>query len=103
MNNIEKKPGCIAGALQIIGDKWTGLILREIFAGNNRFNILQTNLKGISSRTLSQRLDSLECKKIIKKNSFAEIPPRVEYELTKKGEDLYPILKQMAEWGEKYH
>jgi len=100
---IERRPGCVAVALAILGNKWTALIVKELSEGCARFSELQSALKGISPRTLSQRLDSMEQCKLITKKSFAEVPPRVEYSLTKKGRDLIPILHSMAEWGDKYH
>lgn len=99
---IEKRPGCIQHALAIVGNKWTALIIRDLTTGPQRFSSLQNNIKGISPRTLSQRLDNLEQVGIIGKRSFAEVPPRVEYTLTPKGHDLIPILEQMAAWGYKH-
>lgn len=100
---IEKHPGCVAEALNIIGNKWTALVIMELFKGPTRFSALENKLDGISPRTLSQRLDELEQKKIITKKSYAEVPPRVEYTLTTKGKDLILVLKSMAAWGDKYH
>jgi DNA-binding HxlR family transcriptional regulator len=100
--NIEKRPGCVAAALAILGNKWTALIVKELAEGCARFSTLEHALKGISPRTLSQRLDEMERCKLITKKSFAEVPPRVEYTLTQKGKDLLPILRSMGEWGEKY-
>jgi DNA-binding HxlR family transcriptional regulator len=106
---IESRIGCIAAAMEIIGNKWTALILRDLTTGPKRFSELEKSLSsdgsgaGISPRTLSQRMDDLEGHGIITKKSYAEVPPRCEYTLTKKGEDLIPILKQMAVWGEKYY
>jgi len=100
---IEPKAGCIAGAMEIIGNKWTALILRDLFSGPKRFCELEKSVGGINPRTLSQRLDDLEAHGIITKQSFAEVPPRTEYTLTKKGHDLLPILQQMATWGTKYY
>jgi len=100
--SIEPKTGCIASAMEIIGNKWTALILRDLFTGPKRFCELEKSVGNINPRTLSQRLDDLERHGIITKASFAEVPPRVEYSLTTKGEDLFPILKQMAAWGNKY-
>ncbi|MBX6333963.1 helix-turn-helix transcriptional regulator [Candidatus Saccharibacteria bacterium] len=103
MNEVtEPRGGCIAAALKIIGDKWSGLIIRELTAGPRRFSELQTALAGISPRTLSQRLDFLEAEAVINKKTYAEVPPRVEYSLTAKGEDLIPILQSMVAWGNKY-
>ena len=100
---IEPKVGCIASAMEIIGNKWTALILRDLFSGSKRFCELEKSVGTINPRTLSQRLDDLETHGIITRQSFAEVPPRTEYTLTKKGEDLLPILKQMATWGTKYY
>ncbi|HET7060388.1 MAG TPA: helix-turn-helix domain-containing protein [Candidatus Saccharimonadales bacterium] len=99
---LESRSGCIASAMQIIGSKWTALILRDLFGGPRRFCELEKSVGHINPRTLSQRLDDLENHGIITKQSFAEVPPRTEYSLTEKGEDLLPILKQMAAWGKKH-
>ena len=100
---IEPQAGCIASAMEIIGSKWTALILRDLFEGPKRFGELEKSVGNINPRTLSQRLDDLESHGIIIKQSFAEVPPRTEYTLTEKGEDLLPILKQMAAWGNRYY
>lgn len=100
---IEPSVGCIAAAMQIIGNKWTALILRDLFSGPKRFCELEKSVGGINPRTLSQRLDDLEAHGIITKESFAEVPPRIEYTLTQKGTDLLPVLKQMAVWGNTYY
>lgn len=100
---IESQPGCVAGALAIMGNKWTPLIVMALSNGPIRFCRIEDALPGISPRTLSQRLDDLETHLIITKQSFAEVPPRVEYELTNKGRDLIPVLQSMADWGSKYH
>lgn len=100
---LEPKIGCIASAMDIIGNKWTALILRDLVSGPKRFCELERSLSGISPRTLSQRMDDLERHGIITRHMYAEVPPRCEYALTEKGHDLVPILKQMAVWGEKYY
>src|ERR1700722_15490591 len=97
-SKLEPKTGCIASAMQIIGNKWTALILRDLFNGPKRFCELERSVGNINPRTLSQRLDDLEAYGIISRESFAEVPPRTEYTLTEKGRDLLPILKQMAAW-----
>jgi len=99
---IEKHPGCVAEASDIMGNKWTALLVMQLAKGSGRFSALEKALTGISPRTLSQRLDDLEHKKVITKKSYAQVPPRVEYQLTNKGKDLIPILKSMAAWGDKY-
>ncbi|HEX4774529.1 MAG TPA: helix-turn-helix domain-containing protein [Candidatus Saccharimonadales bacterium] len=100
---IEPKVGCIASAMQIVGNKWTALILRDLFSGSKRFCELEKLVGGINPRTLSQRLDDLEAHGIITRQSFAEVPPRTEYSLTSKGADLLPVLQKMAAWGTKYY
>ncbi|HEY1064016.1 MAG TPA: helix-turn-helix domain-containing protein [Candidatus Saccharimonadales bacterium] len=100
---VEPKVGCIAGAMEIIGNKWTALILRDLMTGCKRFCELEKSVGNINPRTLSQRLDDLEKHGIITKQTFAEVPPRIEYTLTAKGQDLLPILRQMAAWGDKYY
>lgn len=100
---IETKEGCLSSCLQVLGNKWTALILSELLLGPKRFTELERILEGISPRTLSQRLDDLEEHNIITKRTFAEAPPRVEYALTEKGHDFVPILEKMAAWGTKYH
>ena len=100
---IENRIGCIAGAMEIIGNKWTALILRDMTTGPKRFTEFERSIEGINPRTLSQRLDDLEAHGIVTKQSFSEVPPRIEYCLTEKGEDLIPIIQQMALWGDKYY
>jgi len=100
---MEPKEGCIASAMAIIGNKWTALILRDLFSGPKRFTELEKSIPGINPRTLSQRLDDLEAHKIVTKKCYSEVPPRIEYTLTKKGEDLAPVLRQMAEWGTRHY
>jgi DNA-binding HxlR family transcriptional regulator len=102
-NNLEERAGCIASAMTIIGSKWTALILRDLVGGSKRFTHLEKSLTGISPKTLSQRLDELEGHGIITKECFRESPPRIEYSLTEKGKDLIPLLRQMANWGNKYY
>jgi DNA-binding HxlR family transcriptional regulator len=101
-NLLEPRVGCIASAMQIIGNKWTALILRDLHSGPKRFFELEQSVGKINPRTLSQRLDDLEEFAIITRRSFAEVPPRTEYTLTDKGRDLMPIIEQMALWGTKY-
>lgn len=100
---MEPRVGCVAAAMQIIGSKWTALILRDLASGSKRFSQLQKSVGEISPRTLSQRLDDLEQHAIVTKTSYAEVPPRIEYRLTPKGQDLIPVLRQMAAWGDKYY
>ena len=97
------KPECpIAKACEIVGDTWTLLIIRELLSGVKRFNELQQVL-GINSRTLTERLQKLVKEKILERMVIAhEMPPRVEYKLTKKGEDLSKIVADLKKFGQKY-
>jgi DNA-binding HxlR family transcriptional regulator len=90
----------VAKTIKIIGSKWTLMILHNIMEGNNRFGALQRELKGISTKTLSVRLQEMERDGIINRKVYAEVPLHVEYSLTKKGTSLKGIIDQMAQWGE---
>ncbi len=100
-NRLPEKECGVAKTLKLIGSKWTMLILHNLFDGKKRFGELQTILDGISSKTLSERLNSLENEGFIHKKIYAEIPLHVEYSLTKKGLSLSEIFKTMQEWGDQ--
>jgi DNA-binding HxlR family transcriptional regulator len=97
----QQKCGSIKLAVFVLGDKWTCLIVQALTGGVQRFTELENGL-GIGPRTLSQRLEFLVEREIIIKTQYAEAPPRVEYNLTQKGEDLLPVLQSMATWAAKY-
>src|SRR3954470_110175 len=89
----------VAAATEIIGAKWTSLIIYDLGGGKRRFRELEQLCEGISSRTLAERLRSLEREGILRRHSYPESPPRVEYELTDKGRDLLPVIEAMTEYG----
>ncbi|MCC6609566.1 MAG: helix-turn-helix transcriptional regulator, partial [Burkholderiales bacterium] len=91
----------IARALAVVGDRWTVLILRELFLGVNRFEEIQAQT-GMSSHLLSTRLKRLEGDGIVARRPYSDRPPRHEYRLTDKGLDLYPLLLSLKAWGEKW-
>lgn len=99
---LEKRPGCIQTSLEVLGDKWSPLLLGQLVERQKTFGELELALAGISPRTLSARLTQLVAEKIIKKNRYNARPPRFKYELTKKGLELQSVLQKMASWGEKY-
>jgi DNA-binding HxlR family transcriptional regulator len=99
---LEPKVGCISAALSVLGQKWTALIIRDLYSGPKGFCELERTVEGINPRTLSQRLDELEKFEIIQKYACEGAPNRCEYHLAHKGRDLVPVLRHMAEWGEKY-
>lgn len=100
--HTEPKIGCIAAALEVLGQKWTALLIRDLYDGAKGFCELERTVEGINPRTLSQRLDELEHYGIAFRVSCTGTVNRCEYHLTQKGRDLVPILQQMAEWGKKY-
>ena len=87
---------------RIVSGKWTLLMLRDLAAGPCRFSELERSLAGISPRTLSIRLRSLEEEGIVERREFAEMPPRVVYRLTPKGRHLVPIVDAMREYGSRW-
>ena len=87
---------------EIICSKWTLLLVRELSEGCSRFCELERSLTGISPRTLSLRLRALEEEGVVERHTFAEVPPRVEYQLTEKGRDLLPIIESMRAYGERW-
>jgi len=92
----------IARTAEIISGKWTLLIIRDLVSGVKRFNQLERSLHGISPKTLSERLRSLEEEGIIIRQTFAEVPPRVEYSLTEKGHDLVGVIESMRGFGKRW-
>lgn len=92
--------GCpVARTAGIIGNKWTPLIIRDLENGHKRFSELERSLVGISPKTLSERLKKLEESTVVVRNCFAEVPPRVEYQLTEKGFALLPVIDSMRSFG----
>lgn len=98
----EIKEDCVSCCLEVLGNKWTALILSELNNSPKRFCEIERALPGMSPRTLSQRLEDLAKDKIITKKVYGEVPPRSEYKLTAKGKDFMPVLRQMEAWGNKY-
>ena len=86
--------------VDVIGGKWTTLILRDLLGGTRRFGELRSALTGISPKTLTERLRDLEASGVVTRTIYPEVPPRVEYALTEKGEALRPVIGAMAAWGE---
>jgi len=83
----------------VVCGKWTLLLVRDLAEGRSRFCELERSLAGISPRTLSLRLRALEEEGIVERRTYAEVPPRVEYQLTEKGRDLLPIIESMRAYG----
>jgi DNA-binding HxlR family transcriptional regulator len=92
----------VCATAEVICSKWTVLIIRDLAEGRSRFCQLERSLAGISPRTLSLRLRVLEEEAIVERQTFPEVPPRVEYALTGKGRALLPIIEDMREYGEDW-
>ncbi len=103
MKTKEELPDCpVATTVQLIGNKWKLLILRNLLARPWRFNELHKSLDGISQKVLTESLRSLEADGIITRTVYPEVPPRVEYALSELGESMRPILDAMQTWGKEY-
>ncbi len=99
----EEKINCpVAVTLSLIEGKWKTLILRDLLDGTKRFGELQRSVEGISQKVLTTQLRALEANGIIKRIAYAEIPPRVEYQLTEEGRSLHMIIDAMKAWGKDY-
>jgi len=93
----------VARTLDLIGERWTILLLRDLLLqGPRRFQDFQDSLPGVAPNTLSARLKSLEENGLVQRQLYTDRPPRVEYVLTEKGKSLGPVVKAMREWGTKY-
>ena len=103
MNPVHESATCsVAACAEIIGAKWTALLVHDLSEGPRRFSQLEHSCAGISPRTLSERLRALEDEEIVARRSYPESPPRVEYALTAKGLALLPIIDDMRTYGESW-
>ncbi|HWA60905.1 MAG TPA: helix-turn-helix domain-containing protein [Caulobacteraceae bacterium] len=99
--DYSKETCSVAGALSVVGDPWTMLILRDAFAGVRRFDDWQARL-GVARNVLAARLKSLVAHGVMEPRLYSERPPRREYVLTAKGRDLLPVLLTLKAWGDKH-
>jgi DNA-binding HxlR family transcriptional regulator len=96
-------PTCpVCKTAEIVCGKWTLLVIRDLAEGRTRFCELERSLTGISPRTLSLRLRALEEEGIVARQTYPEVPPRVEYALTEKGRALLPLIEDMREYGRRW-
>ncbi len=102
MNPVHDATCSVAACAEIIGAKWTALLVHDLSEGARRFSELEHSCRGISPRTLSERLRWLESEGLVVRKSYPESPPRVEYELTDKGRDLLPIIDAMTAFGRSW-
>jgi DNA-binding HxlR family transcriptional regulator len=91
----------IAGTLELLGERWTLLVIRDVFTGKRRFDQIQENL-GVARNVLSARLAWLVEEGILEQRRYSERPPRHEYFLTEKGLDLWPVMISLLHWGDRH-
>lgn len=102
MNAMSDSTCPVCRTAEIVCGKWTLILIRDLAEGSRRFCELERSLSGISPRTLSLRLRALEEEGIVERNTFPEVPPRVEYALTTKGEALIPLVEDMRRYGRRW-
>jgi DNA-binding HxlR family transcriptional regulator len=103
MREVHDATSCsVAATSELIGSKWTALIVHDLSEGPRRFTDIEHACPGISPRTLSERLHMLEEQGICLRASYPESPPRVEYELTQKGRSMLPIIEEMRTFGHEW-
>lgn len=99
----DELPECpVATVVELIGNKWKLLIIRNLLTKTSRFNELMKGLPGISQKVLTDNLRSLESNGLVSRTVYAEVPPRVEYSLTQLGHSLKPLFDSMTDWGNLY-
>src|SRR5215475_12986826 len=92
----------VCATAEVVCGKWTLLLIRDLAEGSSRFCELERSLEGISPRTLSLRLRALEEEGIVERHTYPEVPPRVEYALTEKGQALVPLIEDMRTYGTRW-
>lgn len=92
----------IEKALDVIGGKWSFLVIRELFGGTKRFGELQRKIKSVSPKSLTDTLRHLEDNGVLERTAYPTVPVTVEYKLTPKGKDLHRMLKEMKLWAAKW-
>ncbi len=92
----------VSCVLDLLGDKWTLLLVRDLLLGKGTYTEFQQSPEGIPTNILAERLKRLQIAEIIEKLPYQERPLRYRYQLTEKGRDLYPVLSAMIDWGNRY-
>jgi DNA-binding HxlR family transcriptional regulator len=92
----------VSCTLDVLGDRWSLLVVRDLVRGKHRYAEFLESKEGIPTNILAERLKRLVAKGIVKAQRYSDHPPRMEYVLTPKGEDLRPIVRAMVEWGVQY-
>lgn len=103
MTHDKNIPECpVEMTLQLIGDKWKVLIIRDLLTGTKRFNELMRSVTGITQKVLTSHLRAMEADGLLTRKIYPEVPPKVEYTLTDTGYSLRPVLDSMVSWGTGY-
>ena len=92
----------VARTLDVLGDRWTILVLRDLLRGISRFNELEQSLRGISPNLLAARLKRLQAAGMIERSFYSDHPPRAEYHLTEKGTEFGAVVRALYDWGTKH-
>lgn len=90
-------------AFEILGKRWTGLIIRTLLSGQKRFSDIAESIPNMSARMLTERFKELENEGIVVRKVYPETPVRIEYELTEKGKELEPVMDEIQKWAEKWN
>jgi DNA-binding HxlR family transcriptional regulator len=89
-------------AVELLGKRWTGLIIKVLLAGPQRFGEIADQIEGVSDRMLSERLKEFEAEGLIERRVYPETPVRIEYRLTEKGQALDMVIEAMADWSHRW-
>ena len=92
----------VAKTLEVVGDRWTLLVVRDLLAGARRFHDLQAGLPGLAPNILSERLKLMEAHALVSRRFYSDHPPRAEYALTAKGRELGVVIGALAAWGSRH-
>ena len=99
----QRRSGCpITATLELIGDKWSLIVIRDLLVGKRRFNEFMSSPERITTNILADRLSRLEQTGLVTRTSYSEHPPRFEYALTEKGRALHPLLQEICRWGNRF-
>jgi DNA-binding HxlR family transcriptional regulator len=99
LEDVDLARSAVSSTGEIVAAKWTPLLIHELGGGTRRFRELERVCEGMSTRTLADRLRTLEQAGVVARHSYPESPPRVEYQLTEKGRALLPIIREMRKFG----
>lgn len=99
--SLKRSTCSLASSLDVIGDKWTLLIVRDLFFGKKRYSEFLASKEGITTNILADRLQHLESAGLVGRRPYQDNPPRFEYYLTETGKTLGPVLRTIVSWGEE--